>query len=77
MKRIMIQADPQLLERAKRVAHERGVSVAQVVRDALEKEVGAPQRKRPSFVGAFSSGGGKPSARELTERGAVPPVSWR
>jgi len=39
MQRLMIQADPELVERAKRCAAERGVSVAQVVREALEHEL--------------------------------------
>ena len=37
---MMFQADDELLARAKRRASERGVSVAQLVRDALEKELG-------------------------------------
>lgn len=40
MKRIMVQVDEQLLERARRRASERGVSVAQVFRDALERDLG-------------------------------------
>jgi hypothetical protein len=39
MQRLMIQAEPALIERAKRRAQERGVSVAQVVRDAMEHEL--------------------------------------
>lgn len=40
MKRIMVQADERLLDRARRRAAERGVSVAQVFRDALERDLG-------------------------------------
>jgi predicted DNA binding CopG/RHH family protein len=40
IRRMMFQADDELLSRAKRRASERGVSVAQLVRDALEKELG-------------------------------------
>ena len=40
VRRMMFQADDELLARAKRRAGERGVSVAQLVRDALEKELG-------------------------------------
>lgn len=36
----MIQADERLLERARNRASERGVSVAQVFRDALERDLG-------------------------------------
>jgi hypothetical protein len=36
----MVQADEHLLDRARRRAAERGVSVAQVFRDALEHDLG-------------------------------------
>jgi Ribbon-helix-helix protein, copG family len=42
MQRLMIQAEPELVERVKRRARERSVSVAQVVREALENELGGP-----------------------------------
>lgn len=67
MQRLMIQAEPELVERAKRRASERGVSVAQVVREALEHELGAaPQEPIPPplrCIGAFSSGRGDLSRR--------------
>jgi hypothetical protein len=65
MKRMMIQADERLLERAKRRAAERGVSVAQVVRDALEKELGYEQAPPPPLtsIGAISSTSGDLSRR--------------
>ncbi|MGI8559167.1 MAG: CopG family transcriptional regulator [Solirubrobacteraceae bacterium] len=40
MRRMMFQADDELLARVKRQASARGVSAAQLVRDALEKELG-------------------------------------
>jgi hypothetical protein len=40
MRRMMFQADDDLLARAKRRANERGVSVAELIRNALEKELG-------------------------------------
>lgn len=40
MKRVMVQADERLLQRARRRASERGVSLAQVFRDALERDLG-------------------------------------
>jgi hypothetical protein len=43
MQRLMIQAEPGLVELVKRRAHERGVSVAQVVREALEHELGVQE----------------------------------
>jgi hypothetical protein len=59
MKRMMIQAEDALLERAKRRAADRGVSVAQLVREALERELG-PASPTPDVrcAGAFSSGQG-------------------
>lgn len=76
MRRMMIQADEQLLERVRAVAQERGVSIAQVVRDALEKELGPPLRPRTGLIGAFDSGGqglGRRSARLSRVR----PPAWR
>jgi hypothetical protein len=45
MQRLMIQAEPELVERAKRRARERGVSVAQVVREAIEHELGSGEQE--------------------------------
>jgi hypothetical protein len=62
---VEIQGD--LLERARRVARERGVEVPQLVHDALEREIGsaAPrptgdEDEQPALtcIGAFSSGRG-------------------
>jgi hypothetical protein len=50
MRRMMFQADDELLARAKRRASERGVSVAQLVRDALEKELGDSGRAPPALT---------------------------
>jgi hypothetical protein len=56
MQRLMIQAEPELVERTKRRARERGVSVAQVVREAIEHELGDEPRQPPfSLIGAFES----------------------
>lgn len=57
MRRMMFQADDELLGRAKRRASERGVSVAQVVREALEAELGAGDKAPPpvSIIGIGSS----------------------
>jgi hypothetical protein len=61
MQRLMIQAEPELVERAKRRARERGVSVAQVVREALENELRStePEETIPpplACIGVISSG---------------------
>ncbi len=57
MRRMMFQADEELLAKAKRRATERGVSVAQVVRDALEAELGSSGQAPPhvSIVGIGAS----------------------
>lgn len=64
MQRIMVQADETLLRRARSVAADRGVSLAQLVRDALERELGTggPQPEIRS-AGSFAS-----SERDLSRR---------
>ena len=70
----MIQADEALLERARQVAKDRGVSVAQVVRAALEREVGPPARQPDiKSAGAFDSGRGDLSRRAADDEYAPPP----
>ncbi len=55
----MIQADDLLLDRARRRAAERGVSVAQVVRDALERDLGAePGPRALTTLGMVDSAAG-------------------
>jgi hypothetical protein len=68
----MIQADRRLLERARRAAHERGVTFPQLVREALEHELAArSEPPRPlSCVGVISTDG---RARERTYQ----PDEWR
>jgi hypothetical protein len=64
MRRIMIQAEERLIERAKRRASERGVSLAQVFRDALERDLGEDVARPPlSSVGSVSSRRGDLSSR--------------
>lgn len=67
-----VEVDAELLERARRVADERGVAVPQLVREALEHELGeaAPVSESPrraedegeqpplTCIGVFSSGRG-------------------
>jgi len=59
MKRVMIQADEDLLTRVQRAARERGVTFPQFVRDALERELAAYSRpsRRLGCVGVVSTGG--------------------
>jgi hypothetical protein len=72
MKRVMIQADAELLERARRAARERGVSFPQLVRLALERELAPTPRPlhRLACVGIISTHG---EAR----RREYEPDAWR
>jgi hypothetical protein len=74
MRRIMIQAHEELLERARRRAAERGVSIAQIVREALEKELGTVSRPKP-HVGVVRSGAGDLSRRASEDE--FEPEPWR
>jgi hypothetical protein len=75
MRRLIVQADEELLERARRRAVERGVSVAQVVRDALEVTLGRDRQPEPRSLGKYRS-----RTRDLSQRASddryVPPP-WR
>lgn len=62
----MIQAEPELIERVKRRAAQRGISAAQVWREAAQHEVGEYEERIPpplTCIGAFSSGRGDLSRR--------------
>jgi plasmid stability protein len=72
---MIFQADPDLLERLRRRARERGCSVAQVVREALERELGNEGRPRPSFVGTIRSGRSDLSKRAAEDE--YEPARWR
>ncbi len=64
MKRIMVQADERLLERARQRATERGVSIAQIFRDALERDLGSEERPPAlTSMGLVSSERGDSSRR--------------
>ena len=64
MKRIMVQADERLLARARRRAAERGVSIAQVFRDALERDLGDDSPPPPlTSIGVIRSQKGDLSRR--------------
>jgi Ribbon-helix-helix protein, copG family len=66
MQRLMIQAEPELIERVKRRAAQRGVSASQVWREAARHEVGPDEEQIPpplTFIGAFSSKRGDLSRR--------------
>lgn len=55
MQRTTIEVKPETVERLRRIADQRGVSFAQVVREALDaKAMESPPR--PRSLGLFSSG---------------------
>ncbi len=59
-----VEVDPELLERARKVADERGVAVPQLVNTALEHELGGEEPQPPfSLIGAFTAGRSDLSAR--------------
>ncbi len=72
MKRVMVQMEPALLDRAKRLARDRGVSFPQLVREALTRELAlSAEPIRPlSCLAAIDTGG---RAREREYR----PDAWR
>jgi plasmid stability protein len=74
MRRMIFQLDEGLRQRLRRRARERGVSEAQVIRDALGQELAAENPPRPLSIGSFDSGHGDLAERveELYE-----PPAWR
>jgi hypothetical protein len=69
-RRVMIQADEVLLARARKAAGERGITFPQLVRDALEHELGFGEPAPLSSSGTVDSGG-KARLREYQ------PDAWR
>lgn len=73
MGRTTITLSDSLRNRLKVLAAERGVSFAELVREALEKEA-ADSRPKPQFgIGAS----GYTDTAETIATEPVPPVSWR
>ena len=72
-----VEIEAELLERAQRVARERGVAVPQLVREALVHELGEEEGEQPPLtcIGAFSSGRGDLS--EMASRDVFEPEPSR
>ena len=72
MRRVMIQADEELLERAQRAARDRGVSFPQFVREAIERELSIRTEgaKTLACAGVIATGG-------AARRGTFEPDAWR
>jgi hypothetical protein len=75
MRRFIIQADDDLIRRVKKRAALRGVSVAQVVRDALEAALGSGEQRGPSFIGKYDSKGRGPAASEIDDTYVAEPYA--
>jgi hypothetical protein len=72
----MVQADEQLLIRARRRANERGISIAQVFRDALERDLGSEEAPPAlTTIGIVSSQHGDLSRR--VSNGEYEPEPYR
>jgi metal-responsive CopG/Arc/MetJ family transcriptional regulator len=74
MQRTTIVAPDELLKRLRRMAAERGTSMADLIREALEDKV-RTDRPRPRSLGLGASGYSD-TARRAGEERAVP-RSWR
>jgi hypothetical protein len=72
-----VEIETELLERARRVARERGVAVPQLLREALVHELGDDAGEQPpvTCIGAFSSGRGDLS--EMASRDVFEPEPSR
>lgn len=76
MRRMMFQADDDLLARARRRADERGVSVAQLVRDALEKELGDGGQTPPPVTIIGIGRSDRSDLSRLASDGVYEPEPW-
>ena len=56
MKRFMVQADEALIRRMRKRANERGVSVAALGRESIERSLGNDRQPFPHSIGKHRSG---------------------
>lgn len=74
MRRTTIGTPDHLIKRLRQMAAERGTSMAELIREALEDKVGA-NRPRPRSLGLGASGHADTAQRATNER--PQPRSWR
>lgn len=74
MKRTTIMADDDVMQRLKGHARERGVSLAVVIREALEEKA-REVRPTPRSIGSGASSPSRTAATRGSRR--TPPRSWR
>jgi hypothetical protein len=77
MQRLMIQAEPELIQRVKRRAAERGVSASEVWRDAMRHELGPDEERIPPPLTCIGIGkSGRTDLSELASKDIYEPDSW-
>jgi Ribbon-helix-helix protein, copG family len=76
MRRMIFQLDEELAARTRRRANERGVSVAQVIREALASELGGSDKRppRPTVIGIGKSR--RTDLSKLADAPAYKPEPW-
>lgn len=74
MRRTTIVTPERVLKRLRQMAAERGTSMAELIREALDAKVGS-DRRRPRSLGLGASGHADTSQRTGNER--PQPRSWR
>jgi predicted transcriptional regulator len=74
MERTTISLPPELHKRLRRLAAERGTSMAELIREAIEEKA-ASERPRPRSLGAGASGHADTARRSGDER--PEPRPWR
>lgn len=74
MKRTTIVGNDQIMETLRSLAKQRGVSFAEVVREALAEKA-KELRPKPKSVGIETSTSSKTAIAESAKR--IPPRSWR
>lgn len=74
MQRTTIMADEHTLERLRALARDRGVSFAEVTREALQEKADR-YRPKPTSLGMFDSG--RSDGSRLASEGTPEPPPWR
>ena len=73
MERTTITLPKAHIKRLKILAAERGISMAALIREAVEATL-TKERPKPKSIGIFDSG--RTDISQLASEGPVPPVSW-
>jgi hypothetical protein len=77
MQRLTIQAEPEMIQRVKRRAAERGVSASEVWREAMRHELGVEEERIPPPLTCIGIGrSGRSDLSELASEAIYEPRSW-